>query len=133
MRVFVAGGTGVIGRRLVPQLVARGHQVTATTTSVAKLGLLEQLGAETVVMDGLDAVSVGEAVAKARPDAIVHQMSAISAAHAGKKPDMKHMDRWFATTNRLRTEGTDHLLAAAEATGVSNFVAQSYAGWNGIR
>jgi nucleoside-diphosphate-sugar epimerase len=132
VRVFVAGGTGVVGRRLVPQLVARGHQVTATTTSAAKLGLLEQLGAEAVVMDGLDAVSVGEAVAAARPDAIVHQMTAISVAHAGK-PDMKHMDRWFATTNRLRTEGTDHLLAAAEATGVSHVVAQSYASWNGIR
>ena len=132
VRVFVAGGTGVVGRRLVPQLVARGHQVTATTTSPGKLGLLEQLGAEAVVMDGLDAVSVGEAVAKARPDAITHQMTAISVAHAGK-PDMKHMDRWFATTNRLRTEGTDHLLAAAEATGVSHIVAQSYASWNGIR
>jgi nucleoside-diphosphate-sugar epimerase len=132
MRVFVAGGSGVLGRRLVPQLVARGHQVTATTSSAAKLGLLEQLGAEAVVMDGLDAVSVGEAVAKARPDAIVHQMTGISVAHGGK-PDMKHMDRWFATTNRLRTEGTDHLLAAAEAAGVSHFVAQGYASWNGIR
>ena len=71
MRVFVAGGTGVIGRRLVPQLVARGHEVTATTTSAGKLGLLEQLGAEGIVMDGLDAASVGEAVAAARPDAIV--------------------------------------------------------------
>ncbi len=128
----MAGGTGVLGRRLVPQLVARGHQVTATTTSAVKSGLLEQLGADAVVMDGLDAVSVRKAVAEARPDAIVHQMTAISPAHAGK-PDMKHMDRWFATTNRLRTEGTDHLLAAAEATGVSNVVAQSYASWNGIR
>jgi nucleoside-diphosphate-sugar epimerase len=132
MRVFVAGGSGVMGRRLVPQLVARGHQVTATTTSRAKLRSLEQLGAEAVVMDGLDAASVGEAVAAARPDAIVHQMTAISVAHAGK-PDIKHIDRWFATTNRLRTEGTDHLLAAAEATGASQFVAQSYASWNGIR
>jgi nucleoside-diphosphate-sugar epimerase len=132
MRVFVAGGTGVLGRRLVPQLVARGHQVTATTTSAAKLGVLQQLGAEAVVMDGLDAVSVGEAVAAARPDAIVHQMTAISMAHAGK-PDIKHPDRWFAATNRLRTEGTDHLLAAAEAAGVSHFVAQGYASWNGIR
>ena len=128
MRVFVAGGTGVIGRRLVPQLVARGHQVTATTTGPGKLGLLEQLGADAVVMDGLDAVSVGEAVAKARPDAIVHQMTALAGT-----PDMKHMDRWFATTNRLRTEGTDHLLAAAAATGVPHVVAQSYASWNGIR
>jgi nucleoside-diphosphate-sugar epimerase len=132
MRVFMAGGSGVLGRRLVPQLVARGHQVTATTTAAAKLDLLAKLGADGVVMDGLDAASVGEAVAAARPDAIVHQMTAISAVHAGK-PDMKHGDRWFATTNRLRTEGTDHLLAAAEATGVSHVVAQSYANWNGIR
>ncbi len=132
VRVFVAGGTGVLGRRLVPQLVARGHEVTATTTSPVKLDLLAELGAVGVVMDGLDAMSVGEAVAKARPDAIVHQMTAISVAHAGKA-DMKHFDRWFATTNRLRTEGTDHLLAAADATGVSNFVAQGYGSWNGIR
>jgi nucleoside-diphosphate-sugar epimerase len=132
MRVFVAGGTGVIGRRLIPQLVARGHQVTATTTSGAKLSLLERMGAAAVVMDGLDAVSVGAAVAAARPDAIVHQMTAISKAHAGR-PDMRHMDRWFAPTSRLRTEGTDHLLAAAEATGVPHVVAQSFGSFNGIR
>jgi nucleoside-diphosphate-sugar epimerase len=132
MRVFVAGGTGVIGQRLVPQLVARGHQVTATTSNPAKLGPLEQLGAEAVVMDGLDAASVGKAVAGARPDAVIHQMTAISMAHAGK-PDFKHFDRWSAPTIRLRTEGTDHLLAAARATGVSIFVAQSYGSWNGIR
>ena len=132
MRVFVAGGAGVLGRRLVPRLVARGHQVTATTTSAAKLDLLAELGAEGVVMDGLDAVSVGEAVAKARPDAIVHQMTGISLTHAGK-PDLKHFDRWALPTIRLRTEGTDHLLAAAEATGVPHFVAQGYANWNGIR
>ncbi|MFF4910291.1 NAD-dependent epimerase/dehydratase family protein [Streptomyces sp. NPDC001260] len=132
VRVFVAGGSGVLGRRLVPQLVARGHQVTATTTGAAKLGLLQRLGAQGVVMDGLDAASVGEAVAQARPDVIVHQMTAISMAHAGK-PDLKHPDRWFAKTNRLRTEGTDHLLAAAQATGVQHVVAQGYASWNGIR
>ncbi|MBC2904087.1 NAD-dependent epimerase/dehydratase family protein [Streptomyces cupreus] len=128
MRVFVAGGTGMLGRRLVPRLVARGHEVTATTTSAAKLGLLEGLGARAVVMDGLDAMSVGEAVGAAGPDVIVHQMTAIAG-----KPDIRHMDRWFATTNRLRTEGTDHLLAAAEATGVPHVVAQSYGAWNGIR
>ncbi|MDR0344567.1 MAG: NAD(P)-dependent oxidoreductase, partial [Nocardiopsaceae bacterium] len=128
MRVFVAGGTGAVGRRLVPQLVARGHEVTATATSPAKLDLLEQLGADGVVMDGLDAESVREAVTAARPEAIAHEMTAIAG-----KPDMRHMDRWFATTNRLRTEGTDHLLAAAEAAGVPGFVAQSYASWNGIR
>ncbi|MFF8028685.1 NAD(P)H-binding protein [Streptomyces sp. NPDC007896] len=132
MRVFVAGGSGVLGRRLVPQLVARGHRVTATTTSTAKLGFVEQLGADGVVMDGLDPVSVGEAVAAARPDVIVHQMTGISMAHAGK-PDLKHFDRWSLPTIRLRTEGTDHLLAAAEATGVPHFVAQGYANWNGIR
>ena len=132
VRVFVAGGSGAVGRRLVPQLVAHGHQVTATTTSAAKLGVLEQLGADGVVMDGLDAVSVGETVAAARPDAIVHQMTALSAAHAGR-PDLKHPDRFFATTIRLRSEGTDHLLAAAEATGVSHVVAQSFSAFNGIR
>jgi nucleoside-diphosphate-sugar epimerase len=132
MRVFVAGGSGVLGRRLVPQLVARGHQVTATTTSAAKLGLLEQLSAEGIVMDALDAASVGEAVAAARPDAIVHEMTALSVAHAGK-PNLRKADRFFAATNRLRTEGTDHLLAAAQATGVSHFVAQGHASMNGIR
>jgi nucleoside-diphosphate-sugar epimerase len=132
MRVFVAGGTGVIGRRLVPQLVARGHQVTATTTSAGKLGLLGQLGAEGIVMDGLDAVAVGEALAVARPDAIVNQMTALSESHAGK-PNLRRADRFFATTNRLRSEGIDNLLAAAEATGVSHVVAQGHASMNGIR
>jgi nucleoside-diphosphate-sugar epimerase len=132
MRVFVAGGTGVIGRRLVPQLVARGHQVTATTTSAGKLGLLKQLGAEGIVMDGLDAVTVGEALAVARPDVIVNQMTALSESHAGK-PNLRRADRFFATTNRLRSEGIDNLLAAAEATGVSHVVAQGHASMNGIR
>jgi nucleoside-diphosphate-sugar epimerase len=132
MRVFVAGGTGLVGRRVVQLLLARGHQVTATSTGAGKLESLRQLGADAVVMDGLDAASVGEAVAAARPDAIVNQMTAIAPVHAGK-PDIKHMDRWFAPTIRLRTEGTDHLLAAAEATGVTNVVAQSYGSWNGIR
>jgi NAD dependent epimerase/dehydratase family len=97
MRVFVAGGTGVIGRRLVPQLVARGHQVTATT-SAARLGSLEKLGAHGVVMDGLDAVSVGEAVAAAAPDTVVNQMTALSVAHAGK-PNL----RKAAVTSRHRS------------------------------
>jgi nucleoside-diphosphate-sugar epimerase len=130
MRVFLAGGTGAVGRRLVPQLAARGHQVTATTTGAAGLGLLEQLGAAAVVMDGLDGASVGEAVAAARPDVVVHQMTALSAAHAGR-PDLRHPDRFFALTNRLRTEGTDHLLAAAQAAGVTHVVAQSAAIWTG--
>jgi nucleoside-diphosphate-sugar epimerase len=132
MRVFVAGGSGAIGKQLVPQLVARGHQVTATTTSPAKLDVLEQLGADAVVMDGLDAVAVQEAVATAQPDAIVNEMTAISPVHAGK-PSFKHIDRYFALTNRLRTEGTDHVLAAAKASGVSNVVAQSFGSFNGLR
>jgi nucleoside-diphosphate-sugar epimerase len=132
MRVFVAGGSGVLGRRLVPQLVARGHQVTATTTSAGKLGLLEKLGAEGVVMDGLDAASVGEAVAAARPDTVVNQMTALSQAHAGK-PNLRNAARFFAGTNRLRSEGIDHLLAAAEATGVSHVVTQGHASMNGVR
>ncbi len=132
MRVFVAGGSGVLGQRLVPQLVARGHEVTATTTTEGKLGLLAELGAGGVVMDGLDAASVGEAVATAAPDVIVNEMTAISFGHAGK-PNFRHFDRWFEPTVRLRTEGTDHLLAAAEATGVPHVVSQSYADWNGIR
>lgn len=128
MRVFVAGGSGVLGRRLVPQLVAAGHQVTATTTNPGKLGLVTELGAEGVVMDGLDAASVKDAVTAARPDVVVHQMTAIA-----PKPDTRHPDRWFAQTNRLRTEGTDHLLAAAAAAGVDHVVAQGYASWNGLR
>ena len=127
MRVLVAGGTGAVGRPLVRQLVAGGHEVTATTSTPARLGLVEQLGATAAVMDGLDATSVDQAVAAARPDVVVHLMTSIAA-----KPDMKHMARWFATTNRLRTEGTQHLLAAAGAAG-AHVVAQSYGAWNGIR
>ena len=130
MRIFVAGGSGVLGRRLVPLLVARGHEVVASTTSTSKLELLRELGAEGVVMAGLDADAVRRAVVAARPDAIAHEMTAISFAHAGK-PDIKHPDRWFAGTNRLRTEGTDNLLAAARAAGVTRVVAQDYASWNG--
>jgi nucleoside-diphosphate-sugar epimerase len=132
MRVFVAGGSGVLGRRLVPQLVERGHQVTASTTDSAKLALLSGLGAEGVVMDGLDAAEVGQAVAAARPDVIVNQMTGLSPAHAGKLNPRK-AERFFAATNRLRTEGMDHLLAAAEAVGVDHVVAQSHASFNGVR
>ena len=128
MHVYVAGGTGVVGTRLIPRLVERGHRVTATTTRVEKVAVLESLGAKGVVVDGLDPAAVGEAVATAGPDAIVHQMTAL-----GGGPDPKHFDRSFALTNRLRTEGTEHLLAAARASGVRRFVAQSYTGWPNIR
>ncbi|MGA7205288.1 MAG: NAD(P)-dependent oxidoreductase [Specibacter sp.] len=132
MHVFLAGGTGVVGQRLVPQLVARGHRVTATTTSAGKLGLLRQLGADGVVMDGLDAGAVGEAVATAAPDVVVHQMTGLSQVHAGK-PDLRHPEKFFAATNRLRTEGTDNLMAAAQAAGVPHFVAQGFGAFNAIR
>jgi nucleoside-diphosphate-sugar epimerase len=128
MRVFVAGASGAIGRRLVPRLVAAGHEVTATTRSTARLDALQALGAQGTVMDGLDAASVGEAVARAEPDAIVHQMTALSG-----KPDLRRFDRWFAVTNDLRRRGTENLLAAAEATGVGRLLAQSFTGWNNAR
>src|SRR5438105_4326644 len=120
MRVFVAGGTGALGRLLVPRLVARGHEVIAMTRSAGKAGALQALGARPVVVDGLDGVAVGRAVAEAAPDAIVHQMTALAGA-----ADLRRFDRWFATTNELRTTGTRHLLAAARASGVEKVVAQS--------
>ena len=128
MRVFVAGAAGAIGTRLVPRLVAHGHQVTASTRSPDKIDRLRALGAEPVVVDGLDAAGVGEAVALAEPDVIVHQMSALAG-----KPDLRRFDKWFAVTNQLRTTGTENLLAAAEAAGIGRFVAQSYTGWSNIR
>jgi nucleoside-diphosphate-sugar epimerase len=128
MKVFVAGATGAIGRQLLPRLVAQGHQVTATTRSPGKAGMLRELGAEPVVVDGLDAMAVGEAVARAEPEAVIHQMTALAGAFS-----LRHFDQMFAVTNQLRTQGTDHLLAAAAAAGVRRFVAQSYTGWTNIR
>ncbi len=128
MRVFVAGAGGAVGRRLVPMLVARGHQVTGTTSRPESAEQIRRLGAEPVVVDGLDAVGIGQAVARSEPDAIIHQMTALSGT-----PDFKHFDRWFAQTNRLRTEGTEHLLAAAKASEVKRFVAQSFTGWSNSR
>jgi len=128
MHVYIAGGTGAIGQRLVPQLVARGHRVTSTTRDARKIELIEWMGAEAVVGDALDSAAVGESVAKAEPDAVVHQLSALCG-----KLDVKHFDRSFAMTNRLRTEGLDHLIAAAQASGVPHVVTQSYTGWPNIR
>jgi nucleoside-diphosphate-sugar epimerase len=122
MKVFVAGATGAIGQQLVPRLVAAGHEVHGMTRSESKRALVWDLGAVPVVADALDPDAVAEAVATARPDVIVHQLTAISAV------DMRHFDREFALTNRLRTEGTDHLLSAGQAVGVKRFVAQSYFG-----
>jgi 2-alkyl-3-oxoalkanoate reductase len=128
MRVFVAGGTGVIGRSLIPLLITAGHQVTATTRSPGKAGLLRSLGAEPAVADGLDRGATYEAVARARPDVIIHQLTGLTGA-----ADMRHFDRTFAVTNALRTIGTDYLLEAARAAGTGRFIAQSFTGWPNAR
>jgi len=123
MRVFVAGATGAIGKQLVPRLVEAGHEVHGMTRSASKEALLHELGAVPVVADALDPDQVAEAVARARPDVIVHQMTAIGAL------DLRHFDRDFALTNHLRTEGTNHLLSAGQAVGVRRFVVQGVAGY----
>ena len=122
MRVFLAGATGALGRQLLPRLVERGHEVTGMTRSESKQQLVRDLGGRPVVGDALDPESVAQAVAAAEPEAIVHQLTAIPHAL-----DLRHFARDFAQTNRLRTEGTDHLLAAGRAVGARRFVAQSYA------
>jgi 2-alkyl-3-oxoalkanoate reductase len=124
MKVLVTGASGIIGAHLVPQLVDHGHEVIATTRSPEKLPRLRALGAEPALLDGLDPASVGETVARVAPDAIIHEMTSLKG-----NPDLRHFDRWFARTNELRTRGTEHLLAAARATGVARFVVQSYTGW----
>jgi 2-alkyl-3-oxoalkanoate reductase len=128
VRVFVAGATGAIGQALVPQLVARGHDVVGMTRSRSKQDMVRRLGARPVVADALDRDGVAEAVASAEPEVIVHELTALSA-----ESDMRHIDRAFATTNRLRREGTDHLLAAGRAVGARRFVAQSFAGFRFAR
>jgi nucleoside-diphosphate-sugar epimerase len=124
MRVFVAGASGAIGSRLVPQLVERGHEVVGSSRSPAKSDRLAALGAEPIVLDLLDPDAVQKAVAAARPDAIIHQATALS-----DLSDFKNPDKEFAQTNRLRTEGTDALLAAAREVEVRHFVAQSFTSW----
>jgi nucleoside-diphosphate-sugar epimerase len=124
MRIFLAGASGALGTQLLPQLVAAGHQVTATTRSAAKAGALRDAGAEPVVLDALDRDAVVAAVTAARPDAVVHQLTALT-----DLSNLRNFDKAFAETNRLRTEATEHLLAGARAAGAGRFVAQSYAGW----
>jgi nucleoside-diphosphate-sugar epimerase len=127
MRVFVAGATGAIGKQLVPRLVAAGHDVHGMTRSESNEAMLRELGAVPVVADALDPDQVAGAVARAKPDVIVHQLTAIGAV------DTRHMGRDFAPTNRLRTEGTDCLLSAGQAVGVRRFVAQSNAAFTYAR
>jgi 2-alkyl-3-oxoalkanoate reductase len=126
MKVFVAGATGVLGRVLVPQLVARGHEVTGMTRTTSKQDLLRSLGARPVVADALDPDAVAQAVASAEPEVIVHELTALSGPMSMR--DARHPERFSGAimTNRLRTEGTDHLLAAGRAVGARRFVAQSF-------
>ncbi len=128
MRVFVAGASGAIGTRLVPQLVDRGHEVIGTSRSAEKAEHIRALGAEPVALDLLDRGAVRRAVLEARPDAIVHQATALADLNFSR-----NFDRTFAQTNRLRTEGTDALLAAAHEAGVDRFVAQSFASFRTAR
>jgi 2-alkyl-3-oxoalkanoate reductase len=129
MKVFLAGGSGAIGKRLIPMLVANGHQVVATTTSESKLPALRDLGAEAVVLDVLDRNAVMAAVMRSDPDVVIHQATALSELG----DSFRNLDKTFAYTNRLRTEGTDNLLEAARAAGARRFIAQGFTGWSNER
>ncbi|HEX8754204.1 MAG TPA: NAD(P)-dependent oxidoreductase [Solirubrobacterales bacterium] len=124
MKVLVAGAAGAIGKQLLPRLVADGHEVAGMTRSAAKREAIAAAGARPVIADALDPDQVARAVAAFEPEAIVHELTALSGSL-----DLRHFDRTFELTNRLRTEATDHLLSAGRAVGVRRFLAQSYAGW----
>jgi nucleoside-diphosphate-sugar epimerase len=125
MKVFVAGATGAVGKRLVPLLVASGYEVTGSTRSAEKADWLRSVGATPAVVDGLDRNAVIQAVMRAEPEVVVHELTGLVGAKNFKK-----FDQEFALTNRLRTEGTDYLLEAARAAGARRLVAQSYGNWN---
>jgi nucleoside-diphosphate-sugar epimerase len=124
MKVLVAGASGVMGRQLLPRLAAGGHEVVGMTRSAGKVEAVRALGAVPVLADALDPEQVARAVAEAEPEAIVHELTALSGSL-----DMRNFDRDFALTNRLRIEATDHLLSAGRTVGVQRFLAQSFAGW----
>lgn len=128
MKVLVAGATGAVGRALVPVLRRRGHQVFGTTRSQSNAQVVHAMGAEPVIMDGLNRTEVLEAVGRVQPGAIVHQMTSLASMK-----NLKHFDQEFALTNRLRTEGTDHLIAAASEAGTGRLVVQSFTGWPNAR
>jgi 2-alkyl-3-oxoalkanoate reductase len=124
MRIFVAGASGAVGKRLIPRLVSAGHFVVATTRTPQKVDALRALGAAPMLLDGLDRNAVMKAVDASRPEVIVHEMTALASMR-----NFKRFDDEFALTNRLRTEGTENLLAAARTSGVRKVVVQSYTGW----
>lgn len=125
MKVFVAGATGVVGKRLVPLLVAAGYEVTGSTRSPEKEGWLREVGAQPAVVDALDRNAVMQAVLRAEPEVVIHELTGLTGAKS-----FKRFDDEFALTNRLRTEGSDYLLDAARAAGAKRFIAQSYGNWN---
>jgi nucleoside-diphosphate-sugar epimerase len=128
MKIFLAGATGAIGRSLLPILVDSGHEVVGTTRTPAKAEGLRLAGATPVVLDGLDGSAIRRAVAEARPEVVIHQMTALSGDF-----DMRRFEETFAETNRLRIEGTDHLLDAAVEAGARRFIAQSFTGTSNPR
>ncbi|HET9581436.1 MAG TPA: NAD-dependent epimerase/dehydratase family protein [Gemmatimonadota bacterium] len=128
MRIFLAGATGAVGRRLVPLLIQAGHDVVGLTRTLAKADNLRAMGAEPAVADALDPDAVMKAVSEARPEVLIHQLTAIPDG-----VDLRHFDRDFALTDRLRTEGTRHLVAAATEAGARRLVAQGFAGWGYAR
>ena len=124
MKIFVAGATGAVGKRLIPLLVEAGHRVTGTTRQPDKMMSIRSAGATPALLNALVADEVLKAVRQAKPDVIIHQLTAIP-----EHFNLRRFDQEFAATNRLRTEGTDHLLAAGRAAGCRVFIAQSYSGW----
>jgi len=125
MKVFVAGGSGAMGRRLVPQLVAAGYEVVAMTRDEDKASWLRRVGAQPVIADALDRAAAVDVVKESEPEVVIHQLTALTGVKS-----FKNFDKEFALTNRLRTEGTDHLLEAARIVGVRRIIAQSYGNWN---
>jgi nucleoside-diphosphate-sugar epimerase len=124
MKIFIAGATGAVGRRLIPALIQLGHQVIGMSRSKDKMKMIRASGAAPVIADAFDAKALNNALQETKPDVVMHQLTSIPG-----RLNLRNIGRDFALTNRLRTEGTDHLLAAAKAAGVHRFIAQSFAGW----
>ena len=124
MRIFVAGATGAVGRRLIPALTKKGHQVFGLTRRRENGPWLAALGAEPVIADAFDAGAIERALAASRPEVVVHQLTALAGVS-----DLGNFDRAFAGSNRLRTAGLDILIAAARKAGARKIVAQSFCGW----